>query len=92
MPVTSARYFYALIGVSTLLGSAMVFVKINPIKALFGASVINGILAPFLLVGVLVIASNRTLMKRQPSPWLGRVLVGLTAVIMFIAAAAMFFL
>jgi NRAMP (natural resistance-associated macrophage protein)-like metal ion transporter len=92
MPVTSARYFYALIGVSTLLGIAMVFVKINPIKALFGASVINGILAPFLLVGVLVIASNRTLMKRQPSPWLGRVLVGLTAVIMFIAAAAMFFL
>ena len=92
VPVTSARYFYALIGVSTLMGIAMVFLKINPIKALFGASVINGILAPFLLIGVLIISSNRTLMKRQPSPWLGRILVGLTAAIMFIAAGAMFFL
>lgn len=90
--VTSARYFYALIGISTLLGIAMVFVKINPIKALFGASVINGVLAPFLLVGVLIIASNRTLMKRQQSPWLERIFVGLTAAIMFIAAGAMFFL
>lgn len=90
--VTSARYFYALIGISTLLGIAMVFVKINPIKALFGASVINGVLAPFLLVGVLIIASSRILMKRQQSPWLERIFVGLTAAIMFIAAGAMFFL
>jgi len=92
LPLTSARYFYALIGVSTLLGIAMVFVKINPIQALFWASLINGILAPFLLVGVLIISSNRTLMKRQPSAWLGRILVGLTATIMFMAAGAMFFL
>jgi Mn2+/Fe2+ NRAMP family transporter len=92
LPLTSARYFYALIGVSTLLGIAMVFVKINPIQALFWASLVNGILAPFLLVGVLIISSNRTLMKRQPSVWLERILVGLTATIMFIAAGAMFFL
>ena len=91
MPIRSARYFYALIGVSTLLGIAMVFVKINPIEALFLASVINGVLAPFLLVAILIISSNRILMKRQPSPWMERILVGLTAVIMFIAAGAMFF-
>jgi Mn2+/Fe2+ NRAMP family transporter len=70
----------------------MVFVKINPIKALYGASVINGILAPFLLVGVLIISTNRTLMKRQPSLWPERIIVGLTVAIMFIAAGAMFFL
>jgi NRAMP (natural resistance-associated macrophage protein)-like metal ion transporter len=91
-PVTSARYFYGVISVSTLLGIAMVFAKINPIKALFGASVINGVLAPFLLVGILVVASNRKLMQRQPSPWLSRIVVGFTAAIMLIAAGAMFFL
>jgi hypothetical protein len=46
VPVTSARYFYALIGVPMLLGIAMVFVKINPIKALFGASVIKRYFGP----------------------------------------------
>jgi hypothetical protein len=32
--------FYAVIGASTLLGIGMVFVKINPVKALFWASTI----------------------------------------------------
>jgi NRAMP (natural resistance-associated macrophage protein)-like metal ion transporter len=92
MPVTSARYFYAVVGVSTLLGIAMVFVKISPIKALFWASTINGVLAPFVLVGILIVSSDRGLMHRQPSLWLSRVVVGLTAVIMFAAAGAMFVL
>jgi NRAMP (natural resistance-associated macrophage protein)-like metal ion transporter len=90
MPVTSARYFYAFIGTSTLLGMAMVFLKINPIKALFWASVMNGLLAPFALVGILVISCDRKLMKHQPSSWLSRVTVGLTAALMFGAAIAMF--
>jgi Mn2+/Fe2+ NRAMP family transporter len=59
MPVTSARYFYAVIGAATLLWMAMVFVKINPIKALFGTSVINGVLAPFALVGILPSRATR---------------------------------
>src|SRR6266567_1957229 len=92
LPFTSARYFYAVVGASTLLGIALVFAKINPIKALFGASVINGVLAPFLLVGILIVSCNRSVMHRQPSPWLSRVVVGLAAVIMFVAAGAMFVL
>jgi NRAMP (natural resistance-associated macrophage protein)-like metal ion transporter len=89
-PVTSARYFYATIGVATLLGIAMVFIKINPIKALFWASVINGVLAPFVLIGILIVSYDRKLMQRQPSPWLSRVMVGFTAALMFVAAVAMF--
>jgi NRAMP (natural resistance-associated macrophage protein)-like metal ion transporter len=90
LPVTTARYFYAVIGASTLLGIAMVFVKINPVKALFWASTINGLLAPFLLIGVLLVSCDRKLMQRQPSSWLSRVMVGLTAALMFVAAVAMF--
>ncbi len=90
LPVTTARYFYAVIVASTLLGIAMVFVKINPVKALFWASTINGVLAPFLLIGVLLVSCDRKLMQRQPSPWLSRVMVGLTAALMFLAAVAMF--
>jgi len=31
-------------------------------------------------------------MQREPSPWLSRIVVGFTAAIMLVAAAAMFFL
>jgi hypothetical protein len=49
-----------------------------------------GVLAPFLLIGVLLVSCDRKLMQRQPSSWLSRVVVGLTAALMFVAAVAMF--
>jgi NRAMP (natural resistance-associated macrophage protein)-like metal ion transporter len=87
-----ARYFYGVLILSTALGIAMDFLGINPVKALFWTAVINGMLAPFLLVGILVVACNRKLMKNQPSSMLSRVVVGLTAAVMFGAAIAMFVL
>ena len=47
---------------------------------------------PFLLVGILHAASDRTLMCGQPSSWLGRAVVGVTVVAMFAAGIAMFVL
>jgi Mn2+/Fe2+ NRAMP family transporter len=64
--------------------------NINPLKALFYTAVINGVLAPFLLAGILVAASDRKLMQDQPSSWLARIVVGLAALAMFGAGAAMF--
>jgi Mn2+/Fe2+ NRAMP family transporter len=75
-----------------LLGVAMDFLNINPVKALFWTAIINGVLAPFLLVGVLVVASDRRLMQGQPSSWLSRIAVGIITIVMFGAAAAMFVL
>ena len=63
---------------------------VSPLKALFYTAVINGVLAPFLLVGILVAASDRKLMQSQPSSWLSRIIVGLAALAMFAAAIAMF--
>jgi Mn2+/Fe2+ NRAMP family transporter len=75
---------------STLLGIGMDFAGINPVRALFWTAIINGLLAPFLLVGILLAACDRKLMQNQPSSMLSRVVVGLTAVAMFAAAIAMF--
>src|SRR6266404_2648907 len=91
-PFRGAIPFYAVLIFATLLGMAMDFLNIHPIKALFWTAVINGLLAPFLLVGVLVCASDRKLMQGQPSSWLARIVVALAALIMFGAAAAMFVL
>jgi Mn2+/Fe2+ NRAMP family transporter len=51
-----ARRFHALIFLSTAVGVGLDFVGITPVKGLYWTAVINGLLAPFLLVAVLVIA------------------------------------
>jgi len=85
-----ARWFYALILISTGVGVALDFVGVNPVKALYWTAVVNGLLAPFLLVGILVVASDKKLMQGQPSSHLGLAVVAIAAVAMFAAGVAMF--
>jgi Mn2+/Fe2+ NRAMP family transporter len=87
-----ARAFYSVVILSTLLGMAMDFLDINPVKALFWTAIINGLLAPPLLVGILLVACDRTLMNGQPSSMLSRILVAAITLAMFVAAFAMFVL
>lgn len=91
-PFRGAIPFYVVLIFSILVGVAIDFLNINPLKALFWTAVINGVLAPFLLVGILVVASDRKLMQSQPSSWLSLAAVGVITVMMFGAAAAMFLL
>ncbi len=85
-----ARYFYAIILLSTGAAVCLNFAGINPVKALYWTAVINGLLAPFLLVAILIVASDRKLMEWQPSSRIGRVLVAIATAAMFIAGVAMF--
>ena len=85
-----ARAFYALILVSTGVGVGMDFAGINPVKALYWTAVINGLLAPFLLIAILIVASDKKLMQGQPSSRLGWAVVAVTTVAMFAAGVAMF--
>ena len=85
-----ARAFYALILLSTGVGVGLNFAGINPVKALYWTAVINGLLAPFLLVAILFIASDKKLMQGQPSSRLGWAVVAITTVAMFAAGIAMF--
>src|SRR5947207_825624 len=87
-----ARPFYTVLIFSTLVGIAMDFLNINPVKALFWTAVINGLLAPFLLVGILFVAWDPKLMQVQPSSVLSRVVVVITTIAMFAAAIGMFVL
>jgi NRAMP (natural resistance-associated macrophage protein)-like metal ion transporter len=85
-----ARAFYAVVGISIALGITMDFAGIGAVKALYWTAVINGLLAPFLMIGILHAATDRKLMNGQPSSWLGRVVVGATTMAMFAAGIAMF--
>ena len=85
-----ARWFYALILISTGAGIGLNFIGINPVKALYWTAVINGLLAPFLLVAILIVASDKRLMQGQPSSRLGWIVVAVATVAMFAAGVAMF--
>ena len=90
--VKHARSFYAVILLSTCAGVALNFLHINPVSALYWTAVINGLLAPFLLVAILMVAGNKKLMQGQPSSRLGWYTVAVTTAAMFVAGIAMFVL
>jgi NRAMP (natural resistance-associated macrophage protein)-like metal ion transporter len=81
-----AGKFYALIGVLTVAGMLLNFVGVPPVTALYWTAVLNGLLAPPLLVIVLLISSNRTVMGRQTNGPVITVLGRTTAVVMAAAA------
>lgn len=85
-----ARHFYLVIIVSTFIGIAIDLLRINPVRALYWTAVINGLLAPFLLLGIIFAARDANVMKHQPSSIPSVVVVSLATVLMFGAAIGMF--
>lgn len=81
--------FYAVVILATLVGIALDFVNVNPVRALFLAAVINGILSPVLIFGLLMVASDRKAMYGQPSSRLGRATVLATGIVMVGAVVGM---
>ena len=72
------------------MGVGLDFVGINPVQALYWTALISGLLAPFLLIAILVVTSDRKLMQGQPSSRLGWTVVAITTVAMLAAGVAMF--
>jgi Mn2+/Fe2+ NRAMP family transporter len=57
-----AKKFYLVLAVSVVLGNALTYTSLNAIKLLFTSAMINGILAPPLILIVLLLTSDRTVM------------------------------
>ncbi len=85
-----AKAFYAVILIALVFGVAINFININPIKALYWSAVFNGLLAPFLLLGIFLVARDKKIMQGQASSKLGQGVVGITIILMFMASVAMF--
>ena len=87
-----ARPFYLVVLLSTVAGVFFDYLGFSPIKALYWTAVINGLLAPFLLTGILLVAADRKIMRGQPSSPLAIAVVALATLAMFAAGIAMFVL
>jgi Mn2+/Fe2+ NRAMP family transporter len=84
--------FYAVFIIATVGGALLDLFHLDPVKVLFLSAVVNGVLAPFLLVALLLITGDRKIMQGQPSHITNRVIVGFTALLMFAGLGAMMFL
>lgn len=85
-----AKAFYAVVIFSGVFAIIIDFVDFSPIRALYWSAVINGLLAPFLLIGILIVLFDEKLMLNQSGSALSKILIALTAVFMFVAAIGMF--
>jgi NRAMP (natural resistance-associated macrophage protein)-like metal ion transporter len=85
----AAKRFYAVIAISTAVGMIINFLGINPISALFWTAVINGLLAPPLLVVIMLVANNRQVMDERVNRRAANVLGWAATAVMFAAAAGL---
>lgn len=84
-----ARRFYLIIAAATLIGLLINFLKIPPVTALFWTAVINGVLAPPLIVVIMLVSNSTKVMGKRTNGPLTNFLGWATAVIMTAAAIGM---
>jgi NRAMP (natural resistance-associated macrophage protein)-like metal ion transporter len=85
----SAQKFYAVMAVAMALGLALNFFHFNAVKMLFWSAVINGLLAPPLILLVILLTSNRKVMGARVNSPVLKYLGWTTFAVMTAAAAAM---
>jgi NRAMP (natural resistance-associated macrophage protein)-like metal ion transporter len=80
--------FYGVIIISMLVGLVLNFIGLNPIKALIYSAVLNGIVAPIIIVLILLIARSEHLMGEWKNGKLSASLGWFLAVMMSVAGLA----
>ena len=81
--------FYAIMALAVVVGGALNFVGIDPIRALFITAVINGVVAPPLLVLIVLLGADRKVMKDKVSGPVSKVLAWAATALMTLAAIAL---
>jgi Mn2+/Fe2+ NRAMP family transporter len=81
--------FYGIILAATVAGVLMNYLHVDPIKALFLTAVINGMVAPPLLILIVLLGSDRKVMQERVSGWLSRGLTWAATALMSVAALAL---
>lgn len=85
-----ARLFYGTIAATTLAGASLNAVGLDPVRALYWAAVVNGVLAAPLMAVMMLIVRNPRAMGRLPLH-LGSTILGWGATLVMLAATAIFF-
>jgi NRAMP (natural resistance-associated macrophage protein)-like metal ion transporter len=86
-PLDRAPRFYAALSAASLLGLAVNFVPIDPMKALYWSAVVNGVVAAPLMAAMIVLASDQRVMGQFRLPmrlriagWMCTAVMGISVV------------
>ena len=85
-----AKKFYGFIAASTIVGVVIGIADVNPISALFWTAVINGVIAPPLLIVVMLVSNDERVVGARKNGLWTNIIGWLAAAIMFAAAIGMF--
>jgi NRAMP (natural resistance-associated macrophage protein)-like metal ion transporter len=84
-----APRFYGVIAIAMLIGLTLNFAGLNAVKMLFWSAVVNGVLAPPLIVLVVMLSSDRKVMGERINSRTANTMGWVCAAVMTIAAIAM---
>jgi Mn2+/Fe2+ NRAMP family transporter len=84
-----AKRFYGIIAIAMLIGLALNYAHLDAVKMLFYSAVVNGLLAPPLILLVILLTSDPKVMGEHINPTWLRVLGWITFVVMVGAAFGM---
>ena len=83
--------FYLIISAALILSVVLALLRLNPIQLLFWANVLNGILAPVLVVYVLILGNNQRIMRGQRLGIFTNIGLVVTIVVMVAAVIMLFY-
>jgi Mn2+/Fe2+ NRAMP family transporter len=84
-----ARVFYGVMAIAMVTGTLLALTKLNAMKMLLWSAVMNGVLAPPLIVIILLVCNNEKIMGKYKNGRLLNVLGWCAAILMGTAAIAM---
>ena len=91
LPLQNAKAFYGVIAVSMVIGALLNFVGIPPFRLLYLTAVLNGVMAPPLIVMIVLMAGNKKIMGKSVSGPIGKTFGWATAILMGVAALSLLY-
>ncbi len=83
--------FYLILTTALVIGLIIALIGIDPIRLIFWANVLAGVMAPLLVIVILFVGNNRTIMKGQRLSQLNNFGLVLIAVILVVAVALLLY-
>jgi NRAMP (natural resistance-associated macrophage protein)-like metal ion transporter len=84
-----AHGFYGVITLATLVGLLVNFTPIKPFQMLYYTAILNGLVAPPLMVLIMIIGNNKKIMKNHTNSLFSNVMGWIITIVMSLAAIAM---
>ena len=88
---SQAKGFYVIIAVATLVGLLVNFSSIAPMTMLYYAAMLNGVLAPPLMILILFIANNSNILGKHTNSWFSNTLGVIITALMSIVSISLLY-